>query len=305
MKKYLGILLIMIGMILIPGNVNASTLVNFTECETVLNEELQKKITTCNYGYENTGDVDTESFILEMKLNPTNENTTVDLNLNAEYAVYAGDTEDDYTAIEIATIPAQTKAKIAEIVWTADATLDDTEVGGTVLTRISSLSSGTTQITEGSSSTSSDLSIGAITEAKVYNVEVIWGSLEYNFEKQADETYKWVPSVLDSNIVTINNYSNTRMNVGLVYETVITGVEASYEGKQVLYNGESNITNNSTILDPINEMPYDTNSYVTWEINLTGGTLEDVVEAVNNGNGKIGTITVVVADPDLQPGDIG
>ena len=311
MKKYLGILLIMIGIILIPRNVNASSLVKFNECETVLNEELQKKITTCSYGYENTSDVDNDSFIIEMKFNPTNENTTVDVNLNAEYAVYAGDTNDDYTAIDIAVIPAQTKAKIAEIVWTADAALEDAEAGGTVLTRISSLSSGNVQITEDYGSSSSDMLVNSYTQEKIYNVTITWGSMEYDYVEKLDGTSEWTAVTdvdgMSQGYVLVENYSNVAMNAYIKFESSIEGVEANYTTDYSYYeNDEEHVVSSNLDYLPLDAYVENENGYhaaVQWIVNLTGGTYDAVEEAYNNGDRKIGTVTILVGDATM--GDVG
>lgn len=300
-----------LGLMMLPGMVNASELVSFTECETVLNEELQKKITTCSFGYENTEHEDTGSFILEMDLNPTNENTTYELNLNEEYAVSAGDSDYADASLAIANIPAQTKAKLLDIVWSADASLDDSEAAGDIVTRISPTPSSETQITEGYGASSNDLIINNYSQEKTYNVTITWGSMEYNYVEKLDGTSEWQALINDEgtaqNYILVENFSNADMQAYIKFESSIEGVEANYISDYSYYeNDEEHV--NSDNLDYITMDAYVENenryhSAVQWVVNLTGGTYDAVEDAYNNGNRKIGTITVMVGDASF--GDIG
>lgn len=320
MKKYLGILLIMIGMILIPGNVNAALemILNTDEfpCTTEVNSEINKKITTCDIAYRNTGDTDFDNFnsaILDLTFEPAHENTTVSFTVNESEAELVSSSSNMYS-ISVNPILAGETVVLGTVVWTAAASLTDGEDGGSIIPNwiISPKTEvGGDGITEDYGESSSDLFIQSYTQEKTYNVTITWGCLEYDYVEKLDGTSEWRAAAFSDgqgeNYVLVENYSSVAMNAHIKFESSIEGVEANYISDYSYYeNDEEHVVSdnlNYITMDAYEENENGNHSSVQWIINLTGGTYDAVEDAYNNGERKIGTITILVCDATM--GDVG
>lgn len=322
MKKYLGILLVMIGIVLIPRNVNAlGTLSWLTgqegyECETVTNTD--KKVTTCDIVYQNTGDVDFNGGTLELTFTPTNENTTFEFSNNSEYATSVGSNETS-ELLDVKSIASGETAVLGTVTWTADASLEDSEAGGTISPSWQDIISnpstdvddGVVTITDDYGSSSSDMLVNSYTQEKTYNVTITWGSMEYDYVEKLDGTSEWT-AIRDTDgmaqgYVLVENYSNVAMNAYIKFESSIEGVEANYTTDYSYYeNDEEHVVSSNLdylALDAYVENENNYHASVQWIVNLTGGTYDAVEEAYNNGERKIGTVTILVGDASM--GDVG
>lgn len=142
--------------------------------------------------------------------------------------------------------------------------------------------------------------VGTIDEGNTYNVKLEWGSMTYNYVKQSDDTYKWVPTkdeVLggkngeqylivetDSNYINVTNDSSKSVNVELSWSSLINGVEANYSAvdrsnNPVPISGKADSNTKMYTLEA--------NGYIKASIELTGGDIADVTAGAN-----IGTLTV-------------
>ncbi|MBO5095965.1 MAG: hypothetical protein J6B98_03745 [Bacilli bacterium] len=313
MKKYLGILLIMIGMILIPGNVKAGLemILNTDEFPCTTETNLDKKITTCQIVYRNTGDTVFEGGNLELAFTPTDANTTVSFLPEVTYATLQSVSGNVYS-MNVNAIEAGQIAIIGIVTWTADASLNDSEVGGTISPTwkpIADVDNGT--ITEDYGEASSDLFIQSYTQEKTYNVTITWGCLEYDYVEKLDGTSEWKAAAfsdgMGENYVLVENYSNVAMNAYIKFESSIEGVEANYITDYSYYENDEEHVSSSNLdyltLDAYVENENNYHASVQWIVNLTGGTYAAVEDAYNNGERKIGTVTILVGDATM--GDVG
>lgn len=317
MKKYLGILLLMIGIILIPGNVNASLemIVNNGEFSCTTGTKMDKKITTCDIAYRNTGTSAFNGGTLELTFTPTYESTTVTFVTSTTNAQLVSFNSNVYT-LNVEPILAGQTAILGTVTWTADATLSEFEVGGSVAPNwISNPSTdvedGVVTITDDYGSSSSDMFVNSYTQEKIYNVTVTWGCLEYDYVEKLDGTSEWKAAAFSDgqgeNYVLVENYSNVAMSADISFESSIEGVEANYITDYSYYeNDEEHVksgTESYITLAPYVENENNHHAAVQWIVNLTGGTYDAVENAYNNGERKIGTITILVGDATM--GDVG
>ena len=320
MKKYLGILLIMIGMVIIPGNVNASLqmFMGSVDYPCTTQSVENSKVTTCDIFYSNTSDSKFSGGTLELEFSPTHESTVVSFDVYEENAELKSSSGNLYT-LDVFEIESQQIVAIGKVTWTADATLDDSQVGGTVTpTWQSVISDPSTDvdgeediITDDYGSSSSDMFVNSYSQEKIYNVTITWGSMEYNYVEKLDGTSEWI-AITDTNgmaqgYVLVENYSNIQMNAAINFESSIEGVEANYTTDYSYYeNDEEHVVSSNLDYLTLDAYVENENGYhaaVQWIVNLTGGTYDAVEEAYNNGDRKIGTVTILVGDATM--GDVG
>ena len=143
--------------------------------------------------------------------------------------------------------------------------------------------------------------VGTIDEGNTYNVKLEWGSMTYNYVKQSDDTYKWVPTKdevingktsdqqyvvdeVDSNYINVTNDSSKSVNVELSWSSLINGVEANYSA----VDRSNNPVSISGKADSNTKMyTLAANGYIRASIELTGGDIADVT-----AGSSIGTLTV-------------
>ena len=145
--------------------------------------------------------------------------------------------------------------------------------------------------------------VGTIDEGNTYNVKLEWGSMTYNYVKQSDDTYKWVPTkdeVLggkngeqylivetDSNYINVTNNSSKEITIGLGWSSLINGVEASY----TVVDSSNNEVAMAAQSAP-NTKLYDVsaNEKIKASVELSGGNIADVT-----AGSSIGYLTVSFA----------
>ena len=162
---------------------------------------------------------------------------------------------------------------------------------------------GNTTLASTPSSTMITPKVGTIDEGNTYNVKLEWGSMTYNYVKQSDDTYKWVPTkdeVLggkngeqylivetDSNYINVTNNSSKEITIGLGWSSLINGVEASYtvvdsSNSEVAMAGQS--APNTKLYD------VSANKKIKASVELSGGNIADVT-----AGSSIGYLTVSFA----------
>ena len=353
MKKYLGILLIMIGMILIPGNVNAGELkTDITNCTTEIDSTLNKKVTTCDLVIQNlVQNLDFEGGTLELIVTPTHENTTTDIVVSTEFATLNTYVENGYV-LDIKRISEGATVAIGTIEFIADSSLPDQETGGSV--SFNWKSGSFEELDEDAlmdvpSTSDRDATVVEINETSPYYVFVSWGAFEYTYNNQGNGVYTWEPTHETSNVVTVENVG-TDVQAEISWAATIPSVEATYNAKisdssnvQCVVDTSNGYWENGiytpgeyvekyysdstcgteiasgTAYEPnkfyhlaiVDEFSNDSSvvlsesiandatsfiSQVKWTVNLTGGSHDDVVSAIN-GDKKIGTVTVTLSAP--------
>lgn len=164
---------------------------------------------------------------------------------------------------------------------------------------------GKTDLTSSSASTMITPKVGIVDDDDTYNVKLEWGSMTYNYVKQSDDTYKWVPTKdevisgkdganyliveTDSNYISVSNESNKNVIVELSWKSLINGVEASYSAVDSS-NNPFPIAGKSDTSTKI----YSINSGVSIRasIELIGGDVADVTDGASIGYLTVSLVTV-------------
>lgn len=163
---------------------------------------------------------------------------------------------------------------------------------------------GNTTLASTPSSTMITPKVGTIDEGNTYNVKLEWGSMTYNYVKQSDDTYKWVPTKdevingktgdqqyvvdeVDSNYIDVTNNSSKEITIGLGWSSLINGVEASY----TVVDSSNNEVAMAAQSAP-NTKLYDVsaNKRIKASVELSGGNIADVT-----AGSSIGYLTVSFA----------
>ena len=162
---------------------------------------------------------------------------------------------------------------------------------------------GNTTLASTPSSTMITPKVGTIDEGNTYNVKLEWGSMTYNYVKQSDDTYKWVPAKdeilggkngeqyliveTDSNYINVTNNSSKEITIGLGWSSLINGVEASY----TVVDSSNNEVAMAAQSAP-NTKLYDVsaNEKIKASVDLSGGNIADVT-----AGSSIGYLTVSFA----------
>lgn len=136
MKKRLLVLVTLLTMILIPWNVEAGleSLINTGDykCETTVDSKTNKKITTCDVVFKNTGTTTFNGGTLELTITPKHSTTTANFAVNASYAKQTDSNGNTYT-LNVEPIAAGQVAILGTVTYTANASLTDIDCGGDII----------------------------------------------------------------------------------------------------------------------------------------------------------------------------
>ena len=127
MKKSLLVLVALFTMILIPWEVKAADVETFEECNMVPKGD--KKVTTCQIGWENKSTKNFKGGVTTITFKPASQGNEHEFTLNSAAAKKESETDKTIT-LYIEPIAAGEKAVVGTLVWTADAKLSSEDCAG-------------------------------------------------------------------------------------------------------------------------------------------------------------------------------
>lgn len=91
-------------------------------------------------------------------------------------------------------------------------------------------------LTSPGSSSSGNAYVNSIDDSDKFNVALVWGSLQYDYVKQTENSYAWVPVNDESNYIEVMNGSTMSVNAELSWNAEIEGTTAHYYGVSTDYD---------------------------------------------------------------------
>ncbi|MBQ6817073.1 MAG: hypothetical protein IJO27_01435 [Bacilli bacterium] len=85
-------------------------------------------------------------------------------------------------------------------------------------------------------SSSANAYVNSIDESETFHVSIYWGDLQYDYVKQTDSVYAWVPVNEEGNYIIVDNMSTFAINADVSWNASIEGTSASFEGHVIDYD---------------------------------------------------------------------
>lgn len=79
-------------------------------------------------------------------------------------------------------------------------------------------------------SSSSNAYVNSIDETDTFNVSIYWGDLQYDYVKQTEDSYAWMPVADFSNNIMVDNMSTFSVDASIGWNAGIEGTTANFEG---------------------------------------------------------------------------
>ena len=79
-------------------------------------------------------------------------------------------------------------------------------------------------------SSSGNAYVNSIDDSDKFEVSINWGSLQYDYIKQTENSYAWMPVNDESNYIEVVNVSTMGINTELSWNASIEGTTANYSG---------------------------------------------------------------------------
>lgn len=92
------------------------------------------------------------------------------------------------------------------------------------------------EVLNAAGSSSANAYVNSIDESDTFHVSIYWGDLQYDYVKQTDSAYAWVPVTEESNYIIVDNYSTFVINADVSWNATIEGTTATFEGNIIDYD---------------------------------------------------------------------
>lgn len=82
----------------------------------------------------------------------------------------------------------------------------------------------------GPGSSSANVYVNSIDETDTFHVSIYWGDLKYDYVKQNESLYAWMPANEEGNYIIVDNMSTFKVDASIAWNAGIEGTKATFEG---------------------------------------------------------------------------